>query len=309
MLHKAGYTVCAQQVLAVDVADRFARALGDLARHLQHLDAVGQDLQQPVQPCFQVEGLEQRLLLVDADVQQPGDDVGELAGAFDGLQRGDHLGRHLRQQLQRLQRALLQRTRAAFDLGVDLLGVVEVLHLGDGERITLQHLQHAKAPQTARDGMVHAVGGGDIAQHRGAGADPVQVAGRGVFGLGLALQQHADRPLQAHRLLHRRLGLGAGDGQREHRGREQHHAAHRQDDQRVVGNRAHAAARPCAGVGRARCRAGGCVGGGAGGVDRLVHQRTSPRLAMRSTRQPCVSSGSPSSSGPGGSVMRRSKTP
>ena len=41
------------------------------------------------------------------------------AGAVDALQRGDHLLGHLRQQLQDLERALLQLRARALDLGVD----------------------------------------------------------------------------------------------------------------------------------------------------------------------------------------------
>ena len=62
------------------------------------------------------------------DVHQAGDQVGELRRAVDALQRGDHLGGHLRQQLQGLERALLERARAALDLGIDALGVVDELH-------------------------------------------------------------------------------------------------------------------------------------------------------------------------------------
>ena len=61
------------------------------------------------------------------DVDQAGDHVGELRRVVDALQAGDHLGRHLRQQLQGLERALLERARAAFDLGIDALGIVDVL--------------------------------------------------------------------------------------------------------------------------------------------------------------------------------------
>ena len=92
----------AQQVLAVAVVDRLPGALVDLARDLQHLDAVRQQLEQLVEPRLEVEGLEQRLLLLGADVHQAGDEVGELRRALDALQRGHHLLGHLRQQLQDL---------------------------------------------------------------------------------------------------------------------------------------------------------------------------------------------------------------
>ena len=58
------------------------------------------------------------------------------------------------------------------------LGLVDVLHARDRERIALEELQHAKAPHALGDRVVRAVGRGDVAQHGGAGADPVQVVGR-----------------------------------------------------------------------------------------------------------------------------------
>ena len=89
----------AQQVLAVDVADRFARAVGDVARDLEHLDPAGEDREQAIEPGPQVEGLEQRLLLLGGHVEHAGDHVGELRRIVDALQRDAHLRRHLRQQL------------------------------------------------------------------------------------------------------------------------------------------------------------------------------------------------------------------
>ena len=113
--------ICSRsRCLRLRVVDRFLGALVDLARHLQHLDAVRQQLEQLVEPRLQVERLQQRLLLLGADVHQAGDEVGEPRRALDALQRGDHFLGHLRQQLQDLDRALLQVVRAAFDVGVDL---------------------------------------------------------------------------------------------------------------------------------------------------------------------------------------------
>ena len=80
------------------------------------------------------------------------------AGAFDALQRRDHLLGHLRQQLQDLDRALLQRARAPFDLGVDLFGIVDELHARDRERIAVEELQHAKALHALADRVMRAVG-------------------------------------------------------------------------------------------------------------------------------------------------------
>src|SRR6185437_1615787 len=136
----------AQQVLAVDVADRLARALIDFARNLQHLDPVRKELQHLVEPRLQVERLEQGLLFLGAHVHQTGDEIGKARRAFDRLQRRDHFLRHLWQELQDLDGALLQRARAALDLGVVFRRILDELNARDGKRITVEELQHAKAP-------------------------------------------------------------------------------------------------------------------------------------------------------------------
>ncbi len=135
----------AQQVLAIGVVDRFARLRVDLARDLQHLDPVRQELEQLVEARLEVERLEQRLLLVGADVHQAGDEVGEPRGSLDCLQRGDHLLRHLRQELENLERALLETVGAPLDVGIDVLGLVDHLDARGDERIAVEELEHAKA--------------------------------------------------------------------------------------------------------------------------------------------------------------------
>jgi hypothetical protein len=87
--------------------------------------------------------------------------------------------------------------------------------------------------------MVAAVGRGDIAHDVGDRADAVHVAARRLGRFRVALHQDADLALLAHRL------LGGGDRarpahrDRQHQPRKQHEAAHRNDDQGVVGQRRH----------------------------------------------------------------------
>ena len=83
--------------------------------------------------------------LLDADVHQSGDEVGETRRALDALQRRDHFLRHLRQEAQDLDRALLQIERAALDIDVGLDGFVDQLHLRGQHRIAVEELQRAKA--------------------------------------------------------------------------------------------------------------------------------------------------------------------
>ena len=228
----------AQQVLALAVVDRALRALGDVARDLQHLDPVREQIEQLVEPRLEVERLQQRLLFLGADVHQAGDEVREPRRALDALQRRHHLFGHLRQELEDLRRALLQAERAPLDVRVGRVGFVEELHPRRHERIAFQELQHAEALHALADGVMRAVRRRDVAQHVGHGADPVHVAGAGLFHFGLALQQYAERALQTRGLVRRGARAFASYREREHHARKQHDIAHRNDDQRIFGQRA-----------------------------------------------------------------------
>ena len=72
------------------------------------------------EPVANLQRLEDRLLLGRLDVDEAGDHVGERARRLDVLQRGRELGRHLRQQLDRLDRLLLEQSGARLDVGVDV---------------------------------------------------------------------------------------------------------------------------------------------------------------------------------------------
>ena len=112
----------AQDVLALAALDRVLGLLADVARDLEHLDPVAEQLQDPVQPAPQVDGLEDLLLLLDPQIHEARDQVGGERGRARRLHGVDQLGRHLRQQLQGLQRPLLQAYRRASISGVALSG-------------------------------------------------------------------------------------------------------------------------------------------------------------------------------------------
>lgn len=100
-------SLCAQQVLAIGVAQVPARLLLDLLRDLEDLDAMGEDVEQLVDPRLEVERLQQRLLLGGADVHHPRDEVGECRRAVERLEGGQHFLRNLlRQQLRHVARAM-----------------------------------------------------------------------------------------------------------------------------------------------------------------------------------------------------------
>ena len=210
------------------------------------------------------------------------------------------------------------RTRArAFDLRIGAIGVVDVLDANDGERPAVEELEDAKAPQAARDDVVAAVGRGDVAQHGGAGADPVQVVGSGLVDVGLALQQDADRPFEAHRLLHRGLRALAADRRSAARwpGRRRGCApAGRSARRRAAAACSVLAFAPSGGD---RARLGGAAvvehapeaGARDGSAGVLMAEQMGSDLRNRSTRQPCATSGRPTSKLPGGRAIRRSNAP
>ena len=197
-----------------------------------------------VEAGLEIERLEQRLLLLGSDVHQARDEVGQARGPLDRLQCPDHFLRHLRQELQDLDGTFLQRPRPTLQLRIGDVRIVDELDASHGERITVEELQHPEAPQAACDRMVQPVRRRDVAQHGGARADPVQVLGARHLDIGLALQQHAERTLESNGLLRRRAGTLATDGQRKDRSRKHHDIAYRQDDQRILGNRARCVFRP-----------------------------------------------------------------
>ena len=110
--------------------------------------------EQLVEARLEVERFQQRLLFLGADVHQAGDEIGEPRRTIDALQRRDHFLGHLRQELQDLDRALLQRSRAALDFGVDGFRIVDELDACDRIRIAVEELQHAKAAQALRNRMM-----------------------------------------------------------------------------------------------------------------------------------------------------------
>src|SRR5690606_9035717 len=68
----------AQQVLPLALLELFLRLLADLARQLQHLDAVREVVRDLLEPLADVESLEDLLLLRRLDVDEAGDQIREL---------------------------------------------------------------------------------------------------------------------------------------------------------------------------------------------------------------------------------------
>ena len=154
----------AQHELALTPLHGLARAVADVRRQPQHLQPVRQAPQHGVEPLPQIHGLQDRLLLAGGQVEQAGHQIGQHAGQFQILHRGDQLRRRLLDQPQRLERALPQLVHARGDLGAIRRGFGDAL---DGHRRVRQALGSGQQPDAAdalHDGMMRAVPGGDVAQ-------------------------------------------------------------------------------------------------------------------------------------------------
>jgi hypothetical protein len=225
----------AQHDLALAVVDRVLGLLLDLARELEHLDALREQRRDALEALAQVQHLEQLLLLGGLHVQEARDRVGERRRRFDGLHRIREFRRGLRQQRDRLGRLLLQVQRAGLDLRMGGAAVVQVFDPGDQVRETAHGVEHAKAPFALADEVVRAVRGRDVTEDARDRADPLQVVEAGILGLGVLLQQEPDLALGADGLLRPGDGLLALDRHRQDDAREEHHVAHRQHEQHVIG--------------------------------------------------------------------------
>ena len=75
----------AEVELALTLVDLFLRLLFQLPRQLQHLDLVIEEFQHLVEAGAQLERLEDLLLVARLDVEEAGDQVGELPGRLDAV--------------------------------------------------------------------------------------------------------------------------------------------------------------------------------------------------------------------------------
>ena len=174
-----GLELLAQDELALALVHRLLGALVDLARELEHLDPMGQQLQHLVEPRLHVERLQQRLLLGGLDVHEAGDHVGQRARRGEVLHRRHQLLRRLRQQLEHLGRPLLELQEARLDILAGRGAVGETLHARDQERIARQKLLHAEALLPLRDQVMATVLRRDVAQHLRHRTDLVEIVGPG----------------------------------------------------------------------------------------------------------------------------------
>ncbi len=223
----------AQQHLALAFVERRLGLPADLLRQAQDFDAMREQPRDLVHPRGNVDGFENLLLLVRLDIHVGGCEVGERRGRIDRLDGGEQILRHLRQQLDRLDRLRLQIDEARLDLRAAHARFGNVQHARDHERPARQILDHLEALLALTDEVVRTVRRGDVASDIGDCAHAMHVDRRRIGDFGVALHKDADLALLAHGLLRGGDRLRPAEHDRQHQPGKQHGRAHRHDDQSV----------------------------------------------------------------------------
>ena len=247
-----GGHLLAQQHLALARVERGLGLPADLGGETQHLEAMGEQLGDLVEPRHEVDRLEDVLLLRRRGVEIGRGKVGQRAGRAGRLDGLAQLGRNARQEVEDLAHLLLQQQEARLHLRPGRGRLDQVQAARQQERITFDEIGDAEALDALADQVVAAFGAGHVAHDVGDRADLVEVVGPGIVLLGLALQHDQDLALLADSLLGGGDARGASHRDREHDLGKENGVAHRHDDQRIGRQRyRRLAGRGGIGVGRA----------------------------------------------------------
>ena len=167
----------AQNMFALLGGQRLLGLIADLLRDLEHFDALHEQREHLVQPLLDVDRLEHVLLFRRFGVEDAGNEIGERGRRIQLLDRGRHLRRNIRQQLDDVLGAPLHQAHARLDVGRHDLGDADFLDARDQERKSGEILDDAEPAHALGDHMVRAVGSSDIAEHLRGSAHGMQLLG------------------------------------------------------------------------------------------------------------------------------------
>ena len=106
----------AEEVLALALVHLALRGGGDLLLHRQHVDLAREELVDLAEPLDRVEGLEDRLRLLELEVEVRRGEVGEARRVVEVRGDDHHLGRDVLAEADRLVEVLLDRADERLDL-------------------------------------------------------------------------------------------------------------------------------------------------------------------------------------------------
>ena len=220
----------AQVVLALPLAHLGLHLRLDLRAQLEDLHLLGERGDQPLQTRLDVGGFEQLLLHRGAERgQRRADHVGEPARLRHILNRPRELVGQQRRQLDDL--AKQRRGVADERLGLEIAGRCDLVYLFDPReeiRPRLGQLEDAEPPQPLHDEAKRAVGLLHDLVNRGHRADAMQIRLARLLRRGIALGDHADRPVASRGLLDELERRGPPGREGQNGLREQHRVAQRQ---------------------------------------------------------------------------------
>ena len=223
----------AEEVLALRLGHLLLDAVLDLAAELEDLQFLTQEARCLLDAGLRVECLEDRLLLLDLQVQVERDEVREPAGLLDAHGRHEHLLRDGLPQLRGLLEVRDEIAHERFRLDVDLRDLGDELDTHFEVRVVLDELQHAHALLAFHERLRGAVRQLQLLQHGRDAPDLVQVLARGILRLCLALSDEGDHMILAHRLFERGDRTLPADEQRHDEVREQDQVPQRDQRQHV----------------------------------------------------------------------------
>ena len=180
-----------------------------------------------------VDRLQDLLFFGRLEIHETGDHVGQARRRVHALNRRGKLRGRIGQELQGVERALLELMQARVDVRAVHGGFIDALHPRDEIRISVEEFDDAEALLPLADQVMAAVGRGQVAQNRRGRTDLVEIGAFRVGDFGIALQNEANGPLRARRFLRGGDRPIAANADRQHDARKQHHVAHRDDDHRV----------------------------------------------------------------------------
>ena len=143
--------------------------------------------------------------------------------------------RHLGQKLQRLDRQALQVQPGRLDDRPLLVGLFDAQHACGKERTLAQVISDLKPLHALHHQVLCAIGSAEIAQHVAQCPRAVEIDGRWVLFVGVALHEKPDRLLLPHGGLCGRDRALAPERDRKNRSGEHHHVPDRHDDERIFG--------------------------------------------------------------------------
>ena len=211
-----------QVVLALRLLHLPLHAVADALLHLQHADLALHMGEDTLEPRGDGGRLQQLLLLGDLEAEVGGDGVGELRGLLDLVDRDEHLGRDLLVELDVLLELGDDRARQRLRLARFGGGFLD--GFGEGLEVVRGLLEgHDLGAPAAFDQHLHrAVGQFQQLQHRGDGADLVEVVRARVVLRRVLLRDEEDLLVVLHHRLERADGFLAADEEGDDHVREHH---------------------------------------------------------------------------------------